>query len=855
MMCLHDNIENMVNKVINEIKDANSNALILKADKGLNKLIIVESRTKANEITKFLGSGWKIMPTNGYIKDIIQPKEVKPDDKDNYGRYGVRVNDNSFDEKLSYVSGGMKTLSAIRNEIKTGKYDTLICSGDPDRAGSGISAQVADALASDLKKNKMTVIRACWHEITRKAVIDGLSKAIPMKDDLNAVNADRSRAVFDRLFGYSVSPFLWRTVALGTSGGRAQSPALRLIVERERKRMSFISADYYGIDGVFQTGNEKYSASLVSVNAKKIATGSSFDSEGQVKEGYVVLNKQNADKCMHEMNKDSWHVNDITDKAYRRTAPAPYKTSTFQQEVGNRLGLGSKQVMQIAQKLFENGYITYLRTNSSDLSADGARIAHDLALKTYGANNVKTTPQYVEKPGAGSSLDGHECIRPATDDSTGSFLKPSVIKTRLDSLDRNAYKVYDMVYRRTLASQMNDAVGRTITVSLVNDKTNGVKHEYIMNSVGTILTDKGWTVAMHDDNDESMNNKVPNVKKDDAADLISLKASAHKTLPPARYTEPQLVAKLEELGIGRPATYAQIVSVNQERGYVNKKNKALYPTWRGMQVAQIIESKIHDFVDYKYTAGMESDLDLINQGKLSRTDFLSTQWKQIDSKVNGLVSNVNWDEINKLSTIRINDDYQVKCTKNGFFLEDLTSPADENGYHKSVKLEGDELYDGMNEERCKKLMSTVANKPVFTDKVIGMLTDGPYAGYKVSLKDGKYGMYAQAVKMNSKTGEPLKTAKPVNITLPKDFDVDNADITTVSMLFNEVKLPRRWPDGYFVGEGKKGGYVAYSKGKTRRAKATFVSLPDSYDPRTISHDDAVLLFKAGAPDVKNRTLK
>lgn len=829
-----DIIVSMVNSIISEIKGINASSLIAAADTGKKKLIIVESRTKAKEITKFLGAGWKIMPTNGYLKDIIQPKAVKDADKDKYGRYGIDVN--TFDAQMSFVSGGFKTFSEIKKELDSGDYDTLVCSGDPDRAGSGISAQVAEAAASTIRKHHITVVRACWHEITKKAVVEGLSNAIRMKDDENAVNADKSRAAFDRLFGYSVSPLLWKAVAAGTSGGRAQSPALRLIVERERKRMAFVSADYYGIDGVFKTGSEKYKASLVSIDGSKVATGASFDSDGNAKPGVIVLDRKTADIHMKAMLADGWHVDDITEKAYRRTAPAPYKTSTFQQDVGNRLGLGSKQVMQIAQKLFENGFITYLRTNSSDLSVDGAKIAHSLAVNAYGAGNVKPKLQYVEKPGAGSSLDGHECIRPATDDNTGSFMQPSAIKSQLDRLDRNAYKVYDMVYRRTLASQMNDAIGRTVTVSLKNDGSGAVRSVYIMNCVGTILTDIGWMQAMKDDERE---NPVPAVKKGDVAVPVSMDASAHRTNPPARYTEPQLVAKLEELGIGRPATYAQIVSVNQERGYVNKKNKALYPTWRGLQVAQILEAKLPDFVDYAYTARMEEDLDDINTGKLTRYDFLRQQWKDIDSKVNGLASNLNWSEVSALSTIDLHNGFQVKCTKNGFHLEKQGSQPDANGNLPGAWLEGDELYEGMDADRCEQLLAS--SKSSFKSRKLGVLSSGAYTGWEVSLHDGKYGKYAQAVKVNA-SGEPVKSVKPVNITLPDGMDAGTVGIADISPLFSEVKLPRRWPDGFFVGEGKKGGYIGFSKGKTRRAKAVFVSLPDSYDPRTITHDEVVQVY-------------
>lgn len=834
----------MADEIITDIRKENPASIIPKADRGLRKLIVVESRTKAKEIMHFLGGNWNAMPTNGYLKDIIQPRNVPADRKADYGRYGVNVD--SMEEMLSFVPGGMKTLSAIKSEIESGKYDTLVCAGDPDRAGSGISAQVATSLYRDCRKLNVRMVRACWHEITRKAVVEGLAEAVELKDDGNAVNADRARAVFDRLFGYSISPLLWKAVAGGTSGGRAQSPALRLIVDRERKRMSFVSASYYGIEGTFRTRSERYGASLVGIDGMKVASGSSFDAEGKAKEGHLVLDGKTAGNHMKLMKSASWHVADMTEKAYRKRPPAPYKTSTFQQDVGNRLGLGSKQVMSIAQKLFENGIITYLRTNSAELSVEGAQVAWNLAVKDYGKQNVKPNPQYVAAANAGSSLDGHEAIRPATDDMTHAFRTPAQLKARLDRLDRNAYRVYDMIYRRTLASQMNDAVGRTITIRLENDAGTADGHRYVMDSVGTIITDPGWTMAMGDGSERG--NPVPDVSKGDDAEPVDMKTCEHHTTPPARYTEPQLVAKLEELGIGRPATYAQIVSVNQERGYVDKRNKALFPTWRGMQVAQILEAKLPSFVDYAYTANMEACLDDINTGRLSRVDFLHDRWNEIDGKVNGLASNLDFNEIGKLSTIDLHNGYQVRCTKNGFWLEDRNGKPDENGYLPAVPLEGNELYDGMDADRCGQLF---AQKPdVFRPRRLGVLQDGAYQGYEVWLKSGKYGRYAQAVKLNAKTGEPMKTAKPVNMALPDGFDADNADMGDVIPLFMETKLPRRWPDGYFVGIGRKGGYIGFSKGKTKRAKAVFVSMPEQYDAHTITHDEAVAAFDAAIADRK-----
>ena len=780
-----------------------------------NKLMVVESKTKAKEIKAFLPSNWTVLASNGYIKDIMQPKDVPDEKKNEYGRYGIRTSD--FDELLSFVPRGYTTLGDIRKALRD-NVDVFVVSTDPDRAGDAIGMQIVRALMTDIKKSKTQVLRASWHEITRTAVIHGLENA----EDTSAMepgnNADRARAIYDRLFGYSISPFLWKVVAPGTSGGRAQSPALRIVVDREKDRMAFVSSSYYGIDGTFTTGDESYKASLITIHDDKVADGSSFDSDGHVKDGHVVLDRKAADDHVNAMKKSQWHVADITEKAYRRTPPKPYKTSTFQQDVGTRLGMSSKSIMQVAQRLFENAVITYLRTDAEVMSQEGVNASRTLAQNLYGKSSVPSSPRLYKAKG--NAQEGHEAIRPVVDEKTGLFPSPDSIRAKLDRIDRKAYAVYDLIYRRSIASQMNDAVGKTITISLQDE--NGI---YLMNSVGTRLSDPGWMVVMKDDHD----GHIPNVSKGDDAKPVSMSASEHKTVPPSRYTEPQLVAKLEELGIGRPATYSQIVSVNQERGYMDKKGKALYPTWRGMQVAAILEAKIRAFVDYGYTSSMEQQLDAIQNGTITRQRFLNQVWHDIDAHVNRLGSSVDWNEINALSTIDLGNGYQVRCRRKGCWLEDLNRKPDNDGNRPGYRLDGDELYDGMDAERCKELMGKVSSqKP----RTLGVLADGAYKGYEVSIMHGKYGAYAHAV----------KGAESVNITLPESCDESTVSMDAVSTLFTEIKLPRQLGDGYFVGIGKRGAWIGFSKGKTRRARAKFVSMPEQFDPRTITLDEAKQAF-------------
>lgn len=804
--------------------------IIKKNDKGKKKLIIVESRTKAKEISAFLGSGWTILPTNGFLKDIIQPKNVPDTKKDDYGRYGVKTS-GDFDALLAWGAGSFKTFQSIKKEVDSGKYDTIVFSGDPDRAGHHISRQTYEALKTSLKKQGMAAVRAYWHEITKKAVIEGLEKAVSI-DDIDVVReveADEARFAYDRLFGYSVSPLLWKAVSPGTSGGRAQSPALRLVVERERERLAFVSAEYYGITGMFSTNKERYPANLISIDGKRVATGASFDEHGKPKKDVLILSKSDAASHVATMKSAGWKVTDVSEKAYRRTPPKPYKTSSFQQDVGNRLGMSAKKTMSIAQKLFERGRISYLRTDAETMSDEGTDAAYATAKKEFPSSLALSKRRFTAKKNA---QEGHEAIRPIQDDVTGLFPTTASIKKELDSMDKDAAKVYDLIRRRTIASQMKDAIGRTITITLEN--TSG-ERKYVMTSVGTVITDPGWTVVLSD----TSTTPVPSVNKDDDASVVSMEAQKHETQPPARFTEPQLVAKLEELGIGRPATYAQIVSVNQERDYVKKKGKALYPTWRGMQVAAILEAKLAGYVDYGYSADMEEELDDIAAGTLSKKDFLSKQWKGIDADVNGLAAGLKWDEVNALSTIPLQGTYVVRCSKSGCWLEDTSQAPDKDGYRKGYKLDGDELADGMDEARCDELIKAAKDAP--KPRELGALTSGVYQGYAVTLRTGKFGNYAQAVKPNAK-----KTDKAVNMTLPKEWNLEDIALSQVEPLFAETKLPRQLGKGFFTGLSKNpkkpGAWLGFSKGKTRRAKATFISLPEDKDPRTLTLEEAEALW-------------
>jgi DNA topoisomerase-1 len=326
-------------------------------------------------------------------------------------------------------------------------------------------------------------------------------------------------------------------------------------------------------------------------------------------------------------------------------------------------------------------------------------------------------------------------------------------------------------------------------------------------------------------------------------DLSKAHADEHETAPPPRFTEPQLVAKMEELGIGRPSTYANLVTVNQKRGYVQKKGKAMAPTWSGMKVAQILEAKIPEFVDYQFTANMESDLDAIGSGQLPRNQFLDDTWKGasgVDDRVNGLMKSIDWDEINDLSVIHLQGGYDVKVSKNGAYLMDPSGEKDEHGYVKSVRLDDDILLDedGLTPERCAELL---AHRKESVERVLGTVPEGDYAGWKMIARDGRYGAYVQLLKVNKKTGDPVKSAKPKNVTIPENLQADETTITYDQAMTLIDNMPRQLGEGFFTGVGKRGAWLGWKK--TSKGRASFTPLPEGYQQKTLTLDEAKTIWE------------
>ena len=455
-------------------------------------LMIVESPTKAREITGFLGGKWNIMATKGFMFELKDPKKSTAAERERYGDYSIDVKSGEYERLLDHDSQNRKQWNEIRAEVKSKHWKHFYVSTDPDEAGELIGWEVADSLASDLKNAGMDVRRASWHEITRKAVLAGLESYASI--DENKARSAEARQIYDRLFGFSISPYLWRTVGPGTSGGRAQSPTLRLVVNREKDRLSFVKAPYYSVEATFHTRSGDLTAILVEYDDKRIATGSDYGPDGSLRAGRLAITDSNVAAVMQALeDKDGWSITSITEKPYKRNPPTPYTTSSYQQNVGSMLGLSASRAMSIAQQLFEHAYQTYSRTDSPAMAGEAVSAAREIIKKQYGGQ-MPVKP-IVYKSRSKNAQEGHECIRPVIDESTGVFYDPSKIKrlTAGSDFDAKAADVYDLVYCRSVASQMNPAVGTTrkITISSSDGKA-------VFTTASTVISDRGF-LSVYDD--------------------------------------------------------------------------------------------------------------------------------------------------------------------------------------------------------------------------------------------------------------------------------------------------------------------------------------------------------------------
>ncbi|MDR0625681.1 MAG: type I DNA topoisomerase, partial [Bifidobacteriaceae bacterium] len=582
------------------------------------KLVIVESPTKAKTIGRYLGKDYQVEASVGHIRDLPQPSELPADMKKGpYGRFAVNVED-GFQPYYVVEPDKKKKVAELRKALKDATE--LYLATDEDREGEAIAWHLLEVL-----KPKVPVKRMVFHEITKEAIDQAVRH--PREVDLNLVDAQETRRILDRLYGYEVSPVLWRKVRAGLSAGRVQSVATRLVVERERERMAFNAASYWDIQGLFAAAGQSFSATLAAVDARPVATGKDFDDSGQLTgRDSVRLNEAQALGLAAALEGVPFEVSELNEKPYKRRPAAPFTTSTLQQEASRKLRVNARQTMRTAQRLYENGYITYMRTDSTNLSEQALAAARRQARELYGADSVPKSPRHYATKSKNAS-EAHEAIRPAGD----QFATPQSLAGRLSSEE---LRLYDLIWKRTVASQMTDATGQTVSVR-VTGKVAAGETEFAgalatFSAAGTVITDRGFLAAYEEGRDQSRyeetaesESRLPKLAVGESVQVQSLEPRGHETTPPPRYTEASLVAALEKRGIGRPSTYAATMSVIEDRGYVERKGMALVPTWLAFAVTRLLEQNFADLVNYDFTATMENDLDEIAGGKENRSRWLS----------------------------------------------------------------------------------------------------------------------------------------------------------------------------------------------------------------------------------------
>ncbi len=560
-------------------------------------LVIVESPAKAKTISRFLGDDFEVKASVGHVADL--PSK------------GLAVDvDNGFKPTYELTTRGKEVVKELRAALKDA--DELYLATDEDREGEAISWHLLEAL-----KPRVPVKRMVFHEITRSAI--DAAVASPRGIDYGLVDAAETRRILDRLYGYEVSPVLWKKVNAGLSAGRVQSPSTRLVVEREWERIRFVAAGYWDIDATFAT-DPGFTGTLVAFDGQRVATGRDFDENGRTKRQDVrVLDEPTARGLADRLASSDFAVRTVEEKPYRSTPKAPFMTSTLQQEGSRKLNMSASQVMRVAQGLYERGYITYMRTDSTLLSEVAIGAARAQVTELFGQQYLSDTPRRWEGK-VKNAQEAHEAIRPAGE----SFRAPADLAGELSGSD---LRLYEMIWMRTLASQMADATGRTVTVRIGATSSSGEDAEF--SASGTTITFPGYRRAYvegSDDPDAELADQerlLPALEVGQRAPLGALEPKGHTTTPPPRYTEASLVKRLEELGIGRPSTYASIMQTIQDRGYVWKRGGTLVPTWTAFAVVNLLERHFETLVDYAFTARMEDDLDAIARNELAKAEWLS----------------------------------------------------------------------------------------------------------------------------------------------------------------------------------------------------------------------------------------
>ncbi len=737
-----------------------------------HKLVIVESPAKARSLAGFLGRDYVVESSIGHIRDLPQgaadtPAKIK--DKP-WGRMAVDV-DNDFQPYYVVPRDKKAHIAKLKKLVKDAKE--LYLATDEDREGEAIAWHLLDEL-----KPKVPVKRMVFHEITKSAIL--AAAAEPRELDMDLVEAQEARRILDRLYGYEVSPVLWRKVMSGLSAGRVQSVATRLVVDRERERMAFRAAAYWDIEATFDAGaaheQRMFPAKLHSVDGGRVASGKDFGPDGLLKHKsreVVHLDRRAAEALVAGLRDTDFEVRSVEAKPYRRSPYAPFRTTTLQQEASRKLGFGAARTMSVAQRLYENGYITYMRTDSTTLSGTAISAARRQVQELYGPEYLPSAPRTYTSS-VKNAQEAHEAIRPAGD----TFRTPAQT-----GLSGEEFRLYELIWMRTIASQMKDAVGQSVAVRIGGQAASG--EDVVFGASGRVITFHGFLKAYVESKDDlskrtdDEETRLPNVSAGDPVSAAALSAEGHETKAPARYTEASLIKELEEREIGRPSTYASIIGTILNRGYVYKKGTALVPAWLAFSVVRLLEEHFSRLVSYEFTAGMEDRLDEIAGGRADRVTELGKFYFgfEDDPGLHRLVTELGEIDAKDMATFPIGGlgtGIALRVGKYGPYLEGPGEDGTPAGRRANVPddLPPDEL--------------TVAKALELLDNPAGAeiaLGTAPETGLKVVGKNGRYGPYVTEVLPE----DAPKGAKARTGSLFKDMSLETL---TLEQALRLLSLPR-----------------------------------------------------------------
>ncbi|WP_329176241.1 type I DNA topoisomerase [Streptomyces sp. NBC_01477] len=801
------------------------------------RLVIVESPAKAKTIKGYLGPGYVVEASVGHIRDLPNgaaevPAEYKGQP---WARLGVNV-DSDF-QPIYVVNADKKAqVKKLKDLLKDS--DELFLATDEDREGEAIAWHLQEIL-----KPKVPVHRMVFHEITKDAIQEAVRN--PRELNQRLVDAQETRRILDRLYGYEVSPVLWKKVMPRLSAGRVQSVATRLVVERERERIAFRSAEYWDLTGVFGTGRtgdasdpSTLNARLVSVDGRRVAQGRDFDAAtGALKGGATVLQlDEAAARALAAALADTqFSVRSVESKPYRRSPYAPFRTTTLQQEASRKLGFGAKATMQVAQKLYENGFITYMRTDSTTLSETAIKAARAQVTQLYGADYLPDKPR-VHAGKVKNAQEAHEAIRPSGD----RFRTPA--ETRLTG---DQFRLYELIWMRTVASQMKDAVGQSVTVKVGGTSADGRDAEF--SASGKIITFHGFLKAYVEGADDpnaeldDRERRLPQVAEGDPLTAEQISADGHATKPPARYTEASLVKELEEREIGRPSTYATILGTILDRGYVFKKGTALVPTFLSFAVVNLLEKHFGWLVDYDFTASMEDDLDRIARGEAQSVPWLRRFYFGADDPgaaaaspgsdgdhlggLKELVEDLGAIDAREISSFPVGDGIVLRVGRYGPYVEKGERGEDD---HRRADVPDDLSPDELDVEYAEELFARPSG-----DFELG---NDPETGRPIVAKDGRYGPYVTEIlpEDTPKTGK--NAVKPRTASLFKSMSIDTVTLEEALRLMSLPRVVGTDAEGVEI-TAQNGRYGPYLKKGTDSR-----SLESEDQLFTITLDEALAIY-------------